>query len=156
MSEYSARTEWQRLSGETYTDRRYSRRHTLHFDGGAVVPGSSAVSSVPLPYSDPAAVDPEEMFIASLSSCHMLWFLDIAARAGHVVDRYIDEATGTLARDARGKMSMTQVTLRPRVRFSGSHVPDEAGHAALHHQAHEQCFIALSVLTDVRCEPRID
>jgi organic hydroperoxide reductase OsmC/OhrA len=153
MSDYSARAEWQRQAPEAYTDRRYSRRHTLHFDGGVVVPASSAVSSVPLPWSDPAAVDPEEMFIASLSSCHLLWFLDLAARAGLVVDRYVDEAVGTLAKDPRGRISMTVVTLRPQVSFGGSRQPSAQEHAALHHEAHERCFIANSVLTEVRCDP---
>ena len=153
MSEYSAELRWQRASDEVFTDNRYSRRHALRFDGGALISASSAPSSVPLPYSDASAVDPEEMFIAALSSCHALWFLSLAARAGYVVDHYSDQAVGTLARDARGKTSMTQVTLRPRVAFGGDKRPDAAAHQALHEQAHEHCYIAQSVLSEVRCEP---
>lgn len=155
MSEYSAQLEWHRQPGEAYTDQRYSRRHTLRFDGGAVLAGSSAVSSVPLPMSDPGAVDPEEMFIAALSSCHLLWFLALAAKAGHLVDRYADEAIGTLATDCRGKVSMTVVTLRPRVVFSGPQQPTLDALQALHQAAHEKCYIANSVLTELRCEPRV-
>ena len=154
MSQYSAQLDWQRQPGETFTDQRYSRRHTLRFDGGVVLPGSSAVASVPLPWSDPGAVDPEEMFIAALSSCHLLWFLSLAAQAGYRVDRYTDEAEGTLARDSRGTLSMTQVTLRPQVQFSGTKTPSLEALQALHHEAHERCYIAQSVLTEVRCEPR--
>ena len=154
MSAYSAQAIWQRQPAEPFTDNRYQRHHTLHFDGGAVVPGSSAVSSVPLPYSDPSAVDPEEMFIASLSSCHLLWFLSIAAKAGYRVDRYVDDAVGTLAKDARGKVSMTVVTLRPQVVFGGELQPTHEAHQALHDEAHEKCYIANSVLTTVHCEPR--
>ncbi len=154
MSEYSAELAWQRQPQEAFTDNRYSRKHLLRFDGGAQVAGSSAVSSVPLPHSDPTAVDPEEMFIASLSSCHLLWFLALAAQVGCVVDRYEDAATGTLAKDTRGRVAMTVVTLRPRVTFSGEKRPTEAEHQALHHAAHERCYIANSVLTEVRCEPR--
>jgi organic hydroperoxide reductase OsmC/OhrA len=153
MSDHVAQAEWLRQPQEAFTDSRYSRRHVLRFDGGAEVPGSSALSSVPLPHSDPSAVDPEEMFIASLSSCHLLWFLALAAKAGYTVDRYVDEASGTLARDARGKVSMTLVTLRPQVRFSGERTPSAAEHEALHHDAHGRCFIANSVLSEVRCEP---
>ncbi len=152
MSDYSAQLAWQRQPQEAFTDKHYSRRHSLRFDGGAEVAGSSAVSSVPLPHSDPSAVDPEEMFIASLSSCHLLWFLALAAQAGFVVDRYDDEAVGTLAKDARCRVAMTVVTLRPRVAFSGTRQPSAAEHQALHHAAHERCYIANSVLTDVRCE----
>jgi organic hydroperoxide reductase OsmC/OhrA len=155
MSDYSAQLAWQRQPQEAFTDNRYSRRHSLRFDGGAEVAGSSAVSSVPLPHSDPTAVDPEEMFIASLSSCHLLWFLSLAAKAGFVVDRYEDAAVGTLAKDARGRVSMTVVTLRPQVRFSGARLPTPDEHEALHHDAHARCYIANSVLTEVRCEPRL-
>jgi organic hydroperoxide reductase OsmC/OhrA len=155
MSEYTAQLVWQRGADEAFTDNRYNRKHELRFDGGAVVAGSSAPSSVPLPYSDASAVDPEEMFVASLSSCHALWFLALAAKAGYVVDHYTDGASGTLAKDARGKVSMTLVTLRPRVAFSGSKRPTETEHAALHHEAHEKCYIANSVLAEVRCEPTL-
>ena len=153
MAHYTAQLQWQRNEGEAFTDQRYSRGHTLRFDGGAVLAGSSSPAVVPLPFSDPAAVDPEEMFVASLSSCHMLWFLSIAASRCHVVDTYDDDAQGVMARDAQRRMVMTVVTLRPRVRFGGT-APDAQALAALHHEAHEQCFIANSVKTEVRVEPR--
>jgi organic hydroperoxide reductase OsmC/OhrA len=153
MHEYTARLEWQRDPREAFTDQRYHRAHTLSFDGGAVVPGSSSPSVVKLPYSDASAVDPEEMFVASLSSCHMLWFLSLAAGDGWCVDRYEDDATGTMAKNAEGRVAMTVVTLRPRVAFAGRQ-PTAAELQALHHRAHDECFIANSVKTDVRCEPR--
>ena len=155
MSTYSAQLKWQRGADEPFVDQRYSRRHTLHFDGGVVLPASSAPSSVPLPMSDASAVDPEEMFVAALSSCHLLWFLSLAAKRGFVVERYSDDAEGTLARDAQGRLSMTVVTLRPHVQCSGADAPDAAALLALHQAAHAACFIANSVRTDVRCEPRM-
>ena len=154
MSDYTATTHWER-SDQVFTDRRYSRRHLMHFDGGAVVPGSSSPHAVRVPYSDASAVDPEETFVASLSSCHMLWFLDIASRAGWLVDDYRDDAIGTMAANAHGRMAMTVVTLRPAVRFGGEKRPDATEIARLHHEAHEECFIANSVKTEVRCEPVI-
>lgn len=153
MADHFATIHWQR-GEQPFSDRRYSRRHLMQFDGGAVVAGSSSPHSVKLPYSDPAAVDPEEAFVASLSSCHMLWFLDLACRAGWVVDDYRDEAVGTLARDTQGRLAMTEVVLRPVVRFAGR-VPSAAEHEQLHHEAHEACFIASSVKSSLRCEPRL-
>jgi len=152
MADYHATIHWERQD-QVFTDKRYSRRHLMHFDGGAVVPGSSSPHTVREPYSDPAAVDPEEAFVAALSSCHMLWFLDLACRAGWVVDDYRDEAVGTLAPDADGKLAMTLVTLRPAVRFAGARRPDAAEIERLHHAAHAECFIANSVKSEVRCEP---
>lgn len=154
MSEYTAQVAWQRDPLEAFTDNRYSRRHELRFDGGAVVPGSASPSVVPLPFSDASAVDPEELFVASLASCHMLWFLSLAARQGFRVERYDDEASGTLARNAAGRQAMTQVVLRPLVRCIGPRQPTAAELKDLHEQAHEACFIAHSVTTEVRCEPR--
>ena len=152
--EYRASLQWQRQDGELFTDQRYSRRHMLRFDGGAELAGSSSPQVVKLPWSDPSAVDPEEMFVASLCSCHMLWFLSLAADDGWCVDQYGDDAVGVMARDERGRMAMTRVTLRPAVRFAGAALPDAATLAQLHHRAHEACFIANSVRTEVRCEPR--
>ena len=154
MSEYTAQLHWQRAADERFTDQRYSRRHTLLFDGGVVLPGSSSPSVVPLPMSDAAAVDPEELFVAALASCHMLWFLSLAARRGWRIDRYDDEASGTLARNPAGRQAMTCVVLRPRVRCIGERQPTAAEVQALHDEAHEACFIANSVTTEVRCEPR--
>jgi organic hydroperoxide reductase OsmC/OhrA len=153
MADYQATLHWQR-GDQPFTDRRYSRRHLMHFDGGAVVPGSSSPHSVRVPCSDPAAVDPEEAFVAALSSCHMLWFLDIACRAGWVVDAYRDEASGVMARNAQGQLAVTLVTLRPAVRFAGRQ-PTREEHEHLHHRAHEECFIANSVKSEVRCEASI-
>ena len=151
MTDYTATVEWRR-GDAVFTDKRYPRAHTWRFDGGAVVRGSSSPHSVPLPWSDAGAVDPEEAFVASLSSCHMLWFLSIAAARGYRVDDYRDEAVGTMARNAEGRMAMTRVRLRPAVAFSGERRPSPAEMAAMHHEAHEQCFIANSVRTEVTCE----
>jgi organic hydroperoxide reductase OsmC/OhrA len=152
-SDHHAHIHWQRPPGQAFTDNRYSRAHAWQFDGGAVVAGSSSPHSVPLPYSDPAAVDPEEAFVAALASCHMLWFLSLAASAGWVVDGYRDDAVGVLARNAAGRFAMTVVTLRPAVTWGGTRQPDAVEQARLHHAAHEACYIANSVTTDVRCEP---
>ena len=152
MSEYVVTVRWER-SGQRFIDNRYRRAHTWTFDGGVEVPGSSSPSVVPLPYSESRAVDPEEAFVASLSSCHMLWFLSIAAQRKFCVDSYVDEAQGVMARNAAGKMAMTQVTLRPQVVFVGAPLPTDDEIAAMHHEAHDECFIANSVTTEVRCEP---
>lgn len=152
MPTYSATIRWQR-NGAAFTDQRYSRAHAWHFDGGAVVPGSSSPHTVPLPYSDAAAVDPEEAFVAALSSCHLLWFLHLAAKAGFVVERYEDCADGVMAKNGEGRMAMTLVTLRPHAAFAGEKRPSQAEVEALHHRAHEECFIANSVKSEVRCEP---
>jgi organic hydroperoxide reductase OsmC/OhrA len=151
MSQYTATITWERR-GAAFTDNRYSRAHAWHFDGGVTVPASASPHVVPLPLSDPAAVDPEEAFVAALSSCHMLWFLSLAAGRGFVVDRYDDPATGVMAKNADGKLAMTVVTLHPRVSFGGAKRPTAEEIAGLHHEAHEKCFIANSVRTEVRCE----
>lgn len=153
MSTYTATISWQR-NGEVFTDNRYSRRHEWRFDGGVTLAASSSPAVVPR-YSDASAVDPEEAFLASLSSCHMLTFLMLAAAKKFIVDSYVDEAVGTLAKNNRGKLAMTEVVLRPRVIFSGDYRPSSEGLEELHHRAHEECFIANSVITDVRCEPVI-
>ncbi|RST32317.1 OsmC family peroxiredoxin [Sphingomonas ginkgonis] len=152
MGHYTATIRWSR-SGTAFTDGRYSRGHSWAFDGGAVVPASASADNVPPGTADPAAVDPEEAFVAALSSCHMLFFLDFARRAGFVVESYVDEAEGTLAEDDQGRMAMTLVTLRPRLEWSGDE-PSVDQITDLHHRAHEACFIASSVRTEVRVEPR--
>ena len=106
--------------------------------------------------SDADAVDPEEAFVASLSSCHMLWFLDIASRAGFAIASYEDAAEGRMGRNGAGKLVVDLVTLRPRVRVTGARVPDPARLAALHHEAHEECFLANSVRCEIRCEPILE
>jgi organic hydroperoxide reductase OsmC/OhrA len=153
MSEYTAEVVWERDPAQDFLNNRYSRRHLLRFDGGTEVAGSSAPSSVPLPMSDASAVDPEEAFVASLSSCHMLWFLAIACKRKFVVDRYVDAAVGVMTKNEQGKLAMTRVTLRPAVTFSGEHQPSRDELDQLHHKAHEECYIANSVKTEVLCEP---
>ena len=153
MSTYTAGIRWSR-GEQKFTDNRYSRAHAWHFDGGTVVPASSSPAVVPLPMSDASAVDPEEAFVASLASCHMLWFLSLAAKRGHVVDAYEDDASGVMAKNAAGRLAVTAVTLRPRVVFSGAKIPDRAALDALHHAAHEECFIAASIRSEVIIEPQ--
>lgn len=152
MPHHTAEILW--LRGEQdFLGNRYSRKHLLRFDGGLEVPGSSSPQVVPLPMSDAAAVDPEEAFVASLASCHMLWFLSIAAQRKFNVDRYFDAASGVMARNDQGKMAMTRVTLRPQVTFSSEQRPSHTDIEQMHHAAHEECFIANSVKTELRCEP---
>ncbi len=151
MSEYTVLVEWQR-SGAAFIDNKYSRAHTWSFDGGVRVPASSSPSVVPLPYSDPAGVDPEEVFVASLSSCHMLWFLSLAAKRKYVVEAYQDDAVGTMAKLADGRYAMTQVRLRPRIVFGGDKQPSAEELNALHDEAHHLCFIANSVKTEMLIE----
>lgn len=149
MSQHQARIRWARLPQETFVDLRYSRAHTWDFDGGVTVPGSSAVSAVPLPYSKAENVDPEEAFVAAISSCHMLTFLYLAAKEKLVVDSYDDRAVGTMGRNSRGRMAVTAVHLAPRILFSGARGPTQADVDRLHHAAHEGCFIANSVLSEI-------
>jgi organic hydroperoxide reductase OsmC/OhrA len=155
MASYTAQIVWER-GDQDFLSGRYSRRHTMIFDGGTEVLGSSSPHVVPVPMSDPAAVDPEEAFVASLSTCHMLWFLSIAGQRKFCVDRYVDSAIGIMARNGDDKLAMTVVTLRPEVRFSGAIVPTQEEILKLHHEAHDECFIANSVKTEVRCEPVFD
>ena len=150
---YTATVLWTRREAEKYLDNRYSRAHQWRFDGGASVPASASPLHVPVPMSDPAGVDPEEAFVAALSSCHMLFFLFHAAKKGFVVDRYEDEATGTMGKNARGASAMTEVVLRPRVTCSGKQPSAQELHA-LHEQSHRDCYIANSVTADVKVEPR--
>lgn len=151
MARYTAEVLWSR-DDQDFLDNQYSRAHLWRFDGGVTVPGSSSPHVVPLPQSREDAVDPEEAFVAALSSCHMLWFLSLAARDGWRVDGYRDLAEGRMGRNAEGRLAMTYVTLRPQVSFAGP-APSREQLAALHHAAHGECFIANSVKTEVRCEP---
>jgi organic hydroperoxide reductase OsmC/OhrA len=130
-------------------DRRYSREHEWRFDGGAVVRASSSPHVVRVPLSNPSNVDPEEAFVAALSSCHMLWFLDLAARAGYVVEQYTDRAEGHMGRRDDGRDWIAKVVLAPSVRFVAGQRPDDEAVRTLHHRAHEACFIANSVRTEV-------
>jgi len=150
-AEYTATVCWER-AGAAFVDDRYSRAHEWQFDGGQTIPASASPHIVPLPYSVAANVDPEEAFVASLSSCHMLFFLSLAARRGFVVDDYCDEALGILGSNNGGRASMTRVILRPRATYSGDKVPTASQVQKLHHRSHELCFIANSVKTDIRLE----
>ncbi len=150
---YTAETIWER-GDQVFSDNRYSRQHLLRFDGGIEVPGSASPQVVPLPMSVEATVDPEEAFVSAISSCHMLWFLGIAAERGHVVDHYHDQAEGLMKRNAQGKVAVTHVTLRPLIVFSGNQRPTPDDIASMHHDAHEACFIANSVKTEIVVEPR--
>ena len=154
MSEHTATVRWQRNADADFARNRYSRAHEWRFDGGAVVPASASPSVVRAPWSDPAGVDPEEAFVASVSSCHMLWFLSIAAAKGFVVESYEDEAVGTMAKNDAGQEWVADVVLRPRIVFGGDRQPDGAAIEALHHDAHAECFIAHSVRSEIRIEPR--
>ena len=149
MSEYSANVLWQRGRDEKYIDHKYSRAHQWRFDGGITVAASSSPHVVPLPYSVEQNVDPEEAFIASLSSCHMLFFLSIAAKKRLIVDQYNDNAIGLMEKDGQGRISMTKVTLRPKVTFAGDKQPSLEQLEKIHHQAHQQCFLANSVKTEI-------
>ena len=152
MSEHVATISWAR-NGAVFTDLRYSRAHLWRFDGGVDVPASGCPQLLPGPLSVAAAVDPEEAFVAALASCHMLWFLSVAAEAGFLVDHYRDDAIGVMGKNDDGKVAILRVTLRPCVTFGGDTPPSIATHQAMHHQAHEQCFIASSVKTEVVIEP---
>ena len=151
MATYGCTIEWSR-GDEAFSDRKYSRAHRWRFDGGAVVPGSSSPHSVRPPYSDPSAVDPEEALVAAVSSCHMLWFLSLAAEQGYVIDSYTDAAEGHMARFADGRQGITEIVLRPQVVVSGPNEPDDAAIDALHHAAHGHCFIANSIRSEVHVE----
>ncbi|MDI6025429.1 OsmC family protein [Corticibacterium sp. UT-5YL-CI-8] len=150
MSVYTAEVSWKPDEGDHFTLGRYTRVHEIAFDGGTTLIASASPSVVPLPFSSDAAVDPEEMFVASLSSCHMLWFLDLARRAGVEILSYRDTAEGIMAKNAEGKTAITRVTLRPVVDCDG----DRSKLAQLHEQAHDACFIANSVKTEVVVEPQ--
>jgi len=152
MSEYQASVIWNRAESEAFIDNKYSRGHTWEFDGGAVVQASSAPQIVPLPYSVEANVDPEEAFVAALSSCHMLFFLGIAGKHNFIVNSYIDNPIGIIAKDTEGKLSMTKVTLRPKVIFYSEKQPSFEQLQKMHHQSHQQCFIANSVKTEIVME----
>jgi organic hydroperoxide reductase OsmC/OhrA len=152
MSKYSAKISWYRADDEAYIDNKYSRGHEWSFDGGATVAASASPQVVPLPYSVERNIDPEEAFVASLSSCHMLFFLSIAAKRMYIVDEYVDSAIGIMDKDVNGVEWISRVTLRPRIKFSGDNLPDYEILEKIHHRAHKLCFIANSVKTEVVTE----
>jgi organic hydroperoxide reductase OsmC/OhrA len=151
MHKYEARVSWSRGASEKFTDNRYSRAHEWSFDGGITLKASSSPSVVPLPLSAADAVDPEEALVASVSSCHMLYFLFFAAKRGFVIDSYLDNAFGVLEKNRAGKMAMSRITLRPAIAFSGA-APSAADLDALHHAAHDECFIATSLKSEIVVE----
>jgi len=148
MSEHKATIAWKRTSPE-FLKGKYSREHSWTFDGGLTIPASPSPSNVPLPYSNPAHVDPEEAYVASISSCHMLTFLYIASQQGFQVDSYEDEAIGAMTKNEKGVSWVSSVTLNPRISYSGEKLPTPVDEERLHHIAHEQCFIANSIKTEV-------
>lgn len=148
MTEHHASIRWTSHSPD-FLQGKYSREHTWHFDGGATVPASPSPMVVPVPYANPALIDPEEAFIASVASCHMLTFLFLASRQGWVVDSYQDDAVGLMTKNERGMPWVSRITLRPKIVYSGQKLPTPADEEHLHHHAHEQCFIANSVKTEV-------
>jgi len=149
MAEHKITLEWKRES-ESFTYDTYNRDHVWMFEGGSRVTASAA----PGYRGNPALVNPEEAFVAALSSCHMLTFLAVAAKRKFVVDRYNDQAVGSLEKNAQGKLAITRVVLRPAVAFSGPATPTPEQLAALHEEAHRGCFIANSVTTQVTVEAR--
>lgn len=152
MREHRARIAWKQSGGE-WSRGKYAREHTWSFDGGQTVLASSSPSAVPVPLSNPAGIDPEEALVASLSSCHMLTFLFLAYKQGFQVESYVDDASGTLAKNERGIPWVNRVTLRPEVKFVGERRPNTEELARLHHDAHEQCFISNSVKSEIVVEP---
>jgi organic hydroperoxide reductase OsmC/OhrA len=156
MATYQVTVLWHRAEGEAFIDQRYSRAHTWRFDGGAAVSASSSPHVVRIPYSDPAAVDPEEAYVAALASCHMLFLLSFAARQGFRVATYTDTASGIMTDMADGRTWMSQVTLRPHIVFDGAPRPSPQELDELHHAAHAACFLANSVKTTIVVEPPAD
>jgi len=146
--EYRASVTWKRGDAK-FTDQRYSRAHEWSFDGGVTVPASSSPLSVRLPYSVAEAVDPEEALVAALASCHMLTFLYVAAKQGFVVDTYADDPVGEMTKNERGKLWVSKITLSPRITFSGDKRPSSEQLDELHHLAHEECYIANSIKSEV-------
>ena len=150
MSEHKAAVRWKLAAdGEAFLKGRYSREHTWTFDGGLTVPASPSPGVVPVPWSNPAHVDPEEAYVAAISSCHMLTFLYVAMRAGVVVSSYEADAVGVMRKNERGAIWVSAVTLNPRIVYGGDKRPSDEEVERLHRDAHEQCFIANSVKTDI-------
>jgi organic hydroperoxide reductase OsmC/OhrA len=146
---YLATVYWKKHPSELFTDGKYHRKHDWRFDGGTEVPASSSPHVVAIPMSDESAVDPEEAFIASISSCHMLFFLSIAASHKFIVETYEDTAEGVMSKIENGEMAMTLVTLNPKVSFSGTNIPSFEQIEHLHKSAHKKCYIANSVKSGI-------
>jgi organic hydroperoxide reductase OsmC/OhrA len=151
LHKYEAVISWKR-AGAKFTDNRYSRGHEWSFDGGIKIMASASPLSVPPPSSVVEAVDPEEALVAAAASCHMLWFLSIAAKRGYIVESYIDNAFGIMEKNSDGKLAITRILLRPRVEFSIGHTPSAEELQSLHHLAHDECFIANSLKSEIVIE----
>jgi organic hydroperoxide reductase OsmC/OhrA len=151
MSTYTATLTWKR-GEQPFSDGKYSRGHEIAFDAGFSIPASSSPHVVRPPLSREDAADPEELFVAAMSSCHMLFFLDFARRAGFVIDSYVDAAEGDLGKGADGRIQMTQVRLKPQIAWSGEKRPSAEDVSVLHHKAHEACYIANSFKGGVTVE----
>jgi organic hydroperoxide reductase OsmC/OhrA len=156
LAKYTATIRWQLDHESAFLKNRYSRGHIWSFDGGIDVTASSSPHVVPLPMSVEKAVDPEESFIASVASCHMLWFLSIAAQKGFVVKTYIDDASGIMRKNSEGKMAITSIMLCPKTKFSSEKQPTLSELESLHHAAHESCFIANSIKSEIHCKPELE
>jgi len=152
MSEYAAKIAWER-GDHAFVDNKFSRRHRWLFDGGAEVTASSSTQILPEPMSDLAGIDPEEAFVAALASCHMLWFLTIAAAKGYCVNSYTDNPVGVMEAIDGRRQAITRVTLRPRATFEPARQPAPEEVDAMHKKAHHNCFIANSIKSEVNCIP---
>jgi len=149
MSEHRARVTWEQAGGP-FAKRQYSRAHRWSFDGGVTVPAAASPSAVPAQFTDPSAVDPEEAYVAAISSCHLLSFLPLAALAGFEVLRYEDDAVGRMTKNESGKLWVSEIDLHPRITWAEGKAPDAEQEADLHHRAHDECYIANSVRTEIR------
>jgi organic hydroperoxide reductase OsmC/OhrA len=147
---YTASIFWKKKETESFTDNKYSRGHTWVFDGGVELPASASPQVVPLPMSDESAVDPEEAFVAAISSCHMLFFLSIAASSNYTIETYDDQAEGIMSKNEHGQMVMGDIILKPKIVFSGTTIPSAEQIAELHNSAHHKCYLANSIKSTIK------
>jgi len=145
---YTAKVSWKTDSAELFGKNQYTRGHTWEFDGGITVPASSSPHSVRLPFSVEAAVDPEEALVAAASSCHMLSFLYVASKRGFVIESYDDDAVGEMSA-ADGKQWISKIPLDPHISWFGDNIPNADDLASMHHDAHEICYIANSIKSEI-------
>jgi len=147
---YTASIFWKKKETESFTDNKYSRGHTWVFDGGVELPASASPQVVPLPMSNESAVDPEEAFVAAISSCHMLFFLSIAASSNYIIETYDDQAEGIMSKNEHGQMVMGDIILKPKIVFSGTTIPTAEQIAELHNSAHHKCYLANSIKSTIK------
>lgn len=155
MNRYRATVRWHLQNG-VFLQNKYSRKHRWYFDGGLEIPASASPHHVPESFCDLSAVDPEEAFVASISSCHMLWFLSLASRNNFIVEKYEDKAEGIMQENQERKLAITEVILRPVVQFEPGKLPDRSTFDKLHEQAHNRCFIAQSVKTEITIDAQLE